>query len=161
MVFYATFNNISVISWQSVLLVEETAGSEENNRPVTSHWQTLSHNVVHFALIKIRTHNIVLINTDCIGSCKSNYHTIMATTAPTILWNVTFVLIVWWLKKKQLHSFFPFFIYSFSHFFFLLILFQGSWEVFSSLCIYLLLWHCWANCNKLGRNVHQMVFFYQ
>jgi hypothetical protein len=41
MVFNATFNNISVISWQSVLLVEET----ENHRPVVSHW-TLSHNVV-------------------------------------------------------------------------------------------------------------------
>jgi hypothetical protein len=24
----------------------------------------------------------VVINTDCIGSCKSNYHMIMATTAP-------------------------------------------------------------------------------
>jgi hypothetical protein len=33
MVFDATFNNISVISWQSVLLVEETG---EKHRPVTS-----------------------------------------------------------------------------------------------------------------------------
>ena len=39
MVFNATFNNISVISWQSILLLEET-------RPVTGHLQTLSHNVV-------------------------------------------------------------------------------------------------------------------
>jgi hypothetical protein len=30
MVFNATFNNISVISWQSVLLVEETGGPGEN-----------------------------------------------------------------------------------------------------------------------------------
>jgi hypothetical protein len=30
----------------------------ENHRPVPSHWQTLSHNVVHLALIEIRTHNI-------------------------------------------------------------------------------------------------------
>jgi hypothetical protein len=58
MVFNATFNNISVISWQSVLLVEETGGPGENHRPVTSHWLTLSHNVVHLALIKIQTHNI-------------------------------------------------------------------------------------------------------
>jgi len=43
MVFNATFNNISVISWPSVLLVEETW---ENHRPVASHWQTLSQNVV-------------------------------------------------------------------------------------------------------------------
>ena len=40
-----------------------------------SHWQTLSHNVVHLAMIEIRTHNI----SDCICSCKSNYHPIMAT----------------------------------------------------------------------------------
>jgi len=35
MVFNATFNNISVISWWSVLLVEETGVSEENHQPVT------------------------------------------------------------------------------------------------------------------------------
>jgi hypothetical protein len=34
MVFNATFNNISVISWRSVLLVEETGGPGENHRPV-------------------------------------------------------------------------------------------------------------------------------
>jgi len=43
MVFNATFNNISVISWPSALLVEET---RENHRPVASHWQALSQNVV-------------------------------------------------------------------------------------------------------------------
>jgi hypothetical protein len=37
MVFNATFNNISVISWWSVLLVEETGVPEENHRPVASH----------------------------------------------------------------------------------------------------------------------------
>jgi len=46
MVFNATFNNISVISWRSVLLVEETGVPGENQRPATSHWQTWSHNVV-------------------------------------------------------------------------------------------------------------------
>ena len=34
MVFNATFNNISVISWRSVLLVDETRAPEENHRPV-------------------------------------------------------------------------------------------------------------------------------
>jgi len=38
MVFKATFNNISVISWRSVLLVEEIG---ENHWSVASHWQTL------------------------------------------------------------------------------------------------------------------------
>jgi hypothetical protein len=37
MVFNVTFNNISVISWWSVLLVEETEGPGENHRPVASH----------------------------------------------------------------------------------------------------------------------------
>jgi len=46
MVFIATFNNISIISWRSVLLVEETRAPEENHRPVASHKQTLSHNVI-------------------------------------------------------------------------------------------------------------------
>ena len=46
MVFNATFNNISVISWRSVLLVEETEVPGENHRPVACHGQTLSQNVV-------------------------------------------------------------------------------------------------------------------
>ena len=37
MVFNATFNNISVISWQSVLLMEETGVLGENHRTVVSH----------------------------------------------------------------------------------------------------------------------------
>jgi hypothetical protein len=53
----ATFNNISVISWRAVLLVEETG---ENHRPVASHWQTLSHMLyrvhVDLAMSGVRTH---------------------------------------------------------------------------------------------------------
>jgi len=41
MVFNVTFNNISFISWRSVLLVEETGVPGENHRPVASHWQTI------------------------------------------------------------------------------------------------------------------------
>ena len=36
MVFNATFNNASVISWLSVLLVEETGGPGDNQRPTTN-----------------------------------------------------------------------------------------------------------------------------
>ena len=46
MLFKATFYNISVISWQSVLLFEETGMPGEHHRPAASHWQTWSHNVV-------------------------------------------------------------------------------------------------------------------
>ena len=41
MVFNATFNNISVISWRSVLLVEDTGVPGENHRPAASDRQTL------------------------------------------------------------------------------------------------------------------------
>ena len=50
MVFNAIFNNISV------LLVEETGVPVENHRPVASHWQTVSHNVVSN---RVRIHNII------------------------------------------------------------------------------------------------------
>jgi hypothetical protein len=46
MVFNATFNNISVISLKSVLLVEETGVPRGNHWPAASHRQTISHNVV-------------------------------------------------------------------------------------------------------------------
>ena len=36
MVFNATFNNISVISWQQVLSVEKTGVPGENHRPVSN-----------------------------------------------------------------------------------------------------------------------------
>jgi hypothetical protein len=41
-----TFNNNSVISLLLVLLVEEYRVPGENHRPVASHGQILSHNVV-------------------------------------------------------------------------------------------------------------------
>jgi len=78
MVLNATFNNISAISWRSVLLVGETGVH------VASHWQTSSHNVVsstpHLSGFEITT--LVMIGTDCIGSHKSSYLTITTTTAP-------------------------------------------------------------------------------
>jgi hypothetical protein len=50
MVFNTTFNNISVISWWSVFLVEETEILGENHRPAASHW-------VHLAMSGTQTHN--------------------------------------------------------------------------------------------------------
>jgi len=46
MVFHATFNNISVISWLWVLLVGETGVPGENHRPARLSPTNLSHNVV-------------------------------------------------------------------------------------------------------------------
>jgi hypothetical protein len=70
MVFDATFKNILVISWRSVLLVEETG---ENHPPVSSHWQTLSHNVASSTprLNGVRTHNFSCDRYGLhIGSCN-------------------------------------------------------------------------------------------
>ena len=53
MVLNGTFNNISVIYWWSVLLVDETGvhwKTKLNYRHSTSHWQALSHTVVSPAL---------------------------------------------------------------------------------------------------------------
>jgi hypothetical protein len=60
MVLNATFNIISLILWRSILLVEETGVPGKNHRPVSSHSQTLSHNVVSSSprLSGVRTHNV-------------------------------------------------------------------------------------------------------
>ena len=60
MVFNATFNTISVISWRSVLLVEETGVPGENHWPVASQWQILLHTVVSSTpcLSGVRNHNV-------------------------------------------------------------------------------------------------------
>ena len=68
--------------------MEATGVPGENHLPVASHWQTLSHNVVsstpyHERGFKLTT--LLVIDTDCTGSCKSNYHTITTMTAPVVL----------------------------------------------------------------------------
>jgi len=83
-VFNATFNNISVISWWSVLLVEETGGPGENHLPV----QTLSHECcIEYtspsAGFELTT--LVVIGTECTGSRKSNNHTTMTMMAPVYI----------------------------------------------------------------------------
>ena len=59
-VFNATLNNISVITWRSVLLVDETVVPGENHQPVASHWQTLSHNVVSSTPLRVRDGTYVI-----------------------------------------------------------------------------------------------------
>jgi hypothetical protein len=71
MVVSATFNNISVISWQPPLLVEETGGTD-----------TLYHIMLYTSpWTRFELTASVVIGTDCIGSCENNYYAITATTA--------------------------------------------------------------------------------
>ena len=58
--FNTIFNNISVRSWWSLLLVEETRVPRENHQPAASHGQISSHNAVLITprLSGIQTHNI-------------------------------------------------------------------------------------------------------
>jgi len=58
MVFNATFNTISVIYWQSVLMVREFRIPRENHRLAASHWQTYIMYRVHLVMSGIRTHNL-------------------------------------------------------------------------------------------------------
>jgi len=93
MVFNATFDNISVISWRWVLLVEETGVPGENHRIVASHWQTLY--TSPWPRFELTTSTV--ISTDCISSCKSNYHTITTTTASVMYRRL---LYFWFIPNK-------------------------------------------------------------
>ena len=80
MVFNTTFSSFSVILWQSVLFKKEVEEIRENHRFTAGHWQTLSYNVVWSTSrrpwVGFGLTTLVVIDTDCRGKCKFNYHTI-------------------------------------------------------------------------------------
>ena len=80
-----TFDNISVISWRSVLLVEETGAPEKYPSPcrksLTNYiWTNIPRNWPV-------TQNVSKggIITDCTGRCKSNCHMIAVTISSDII----------------------------------------------------------------------------
>ena len=84
MVFNTNFNNISVVTWRSVLFVEETEGPGENHRlvQVTDKFYQIMLYTSPWSRSELTIS--VVICTDCISSCKSNYHT-NTTRRPLIL----------------------------------------------------------------------------
>jgi hypothetical protein len=61
MVFNTTFNNISVIMWRSVLLVEGTGVLGENHQPIDCNWKNIL--LLNYAVFKTIVHVLVLYQT--------------------------------------------------------------------------------------------------
>ena len=80
----ATFNNISAISWRSVLLVEETRVPEVNHRRTASQWHITC--CIKYASLwaGFELTPFVVICTELKGRCKFNYNTIKTTMASCI-----------------------------------------------------------------------------
>ena len=83
MVFNATFNNISVISWRSISI-----GGGNRRKPPTCRKSLTNYHIMLYEYtspwIGFEPTTLVMIGTDCIGNWKSNCHTITTTTAPLI-----------------------------------------------------------------------------
>ena len=95
MVFNATFNKISVISWRLVLLVGTKPEDPEKTIDLSHITDKLHHIIVYTSLwSRFELTTSVVICTDCIGSCISNYHTITATTVPSRNWDASYKISV-------------------------------------------------------------------
>ena len=75
------FNNISVISLLSVLLLEYKEKTTDLPQVTDKVYYIMLYQL-QLDMNEVRTPTLVVIGTDWTGSCKSNYHTITTTTAP-------------------------------------------------------------------------------
>jgi len=84
-VFNATFNNIfqlyrgSQFYWR--MEPEYLEKTNDLSQVTDKHYHIMLY-WVHLTMSGFELSTLVVLGTDSIGSCKSNYHTIMTTTAP-------------------------------------------------------------------------------
>ena len=87
MVFNATFNNISAISWRSVLLVEETGGPGEDHPPAASHWQTYHIMLYRVDLMLDHPHVVMSSHSDTLSRLRVNQYPPCSLTRRVLLRN--------------------------------------------------------------------------
>ena len=84
--FNVIFNNVSVISWQSCNCIG--GGNRRIGRKPSTCRKSMTKFITWCCIeytspwVRFELTMLVVIGTDCTGSCKSNYHTITTTTAP-------------------------------------------------------------------------------
>jgi hypothetical protein len=106
MVFYTTSISISVISWRSALLVEDTGAAEENLT-----LKSLTNFVTSFCIkytspwVGFELTTLMVIDTDYTGSCKSTYHTIMTTATTIFSCTMVKVCELMYTQKNELSNF--------------------------------------------------------
>jgi hypothetical protein len=119
--FYFRWSDLKAIDFDRPLLFIGHHWVKGKHRPVASHWQTSSHNVVsstpHWAGFELTIS--VVIGIYYIGSCWSTYHTITTTTAPLHKYYTS--LIVLWTTHKSSYFFFI------GNFFFVINIFIFFW----------------------------------